>query len=80
MKRRYLKFLNALFLTCLASICYASENEDAIPLIITEPVEIVLLCPEGSKYEGELVPKWVTSDEATYYFYNDSTKETEVGE
>ncbi len=61
---------------------YASENVRTIePLIIQPvPVEVVLLCPEGSQHEGELVPKWVTSDEATEFFCNDSTEETEVGE
>jgi len=80
MNRRDMKLLSALCFTCLANFCYASENEDTIPLVITEPVEIVLLCPDSSQHEGELVPKWVTSDEAIEFFCNDSTEETEVGE
>ena len=75
-----MKSLNVLFFTFLVGICYASENDEDITPIITEPVELVLLCPEGSKFEGELVPKWVTTDEATEFFCNDAIEETEIGE
>jgi len=82
MQKHYMKSLFVLCFTFLASICFASENEKRIePIIIQlEPVEVVLLCPEGSKYEGELVPKWVSTDEATDFFCNDSEDESEVGE
>ena len=73
----------ALCLLCITSFSYASESEGTIPRIIAapaEPLEVVLLCPEGSQHEGELVPNWVTNDEATDYFCNDSTEDTEVGE
>lgn len=66
----------------LTSICYASDSNTRVKPIITKPerVDVVLLCPEGSKFEGELVPKWVTTDEATDYFCNDTYEETEVSE
>jgi hypothetical protein len=66
----------------LASVCHASEDEKRIEALIIqpEPVEVVLLCPEGSKYEGELVPKWVSTDEATEFFCNDTDDETEIAE
>ena len=82
MQRRYTKYLNALCFMLLMPTSYASENVRTIEPLITQPelVEVVLLCPEGSQHEGELVPNWVTTDEATDYFCNDSTEKTEVGE
>ena len=66
----------------VTSFCYASDNDTRIePLVIQlEPVEIVLLCPVGSQHEGELVPKWVTTDEATEFFCNDAAEEIEIAE
>ncbi len=74
--------LSVLCLFLLASICNAAEDGKRIEILIIqpEPVEVVLLCPEGSKYEGELVPKWVSTDEATDYFCNDTSDETEIAE
>lgn len=75
----------ALCLLSVTSISYAADSEGTIPRIITAPaeplaLEVVLLCPEGSQHEGELLPKWVTNDEATDYFCNDSTEEMELSE
>ena len=69
----FIKSVFALGVLCMSSFSYASENEGTIPRIITAPaeplaLEVVLLCPEGSQHEGELVPNWVTNDEATDYF------------
>jgi len=82
MQRRYLKILSVLSFMLLTPFGYASENQKKVePLILQpEPVEVVLFCPEGSKYEGELVPKWVSTDEATDFFCNDSEEETEIAE
>ncbi len=57
--RRVMKLFSALCLTCLTSICFASENNKVIEPIITqpEPVEMVMLCPDDSQHEGELIPK-----------------------
>ena len=73
-----MKSLLVIALTFLVSICNASEQEKVKPLV-AEPVEIVLVCPEGSKHEGEEVPKWVTNEEAIK-FYCDSPEETEIAE
>lgn len=81
--RRLLTPTLALCIFSLTSFAHATESEGTIPRIITapaEPLEVVLLCPEGSQHEGELVPKWVTNDEATDYFCNDSTEEMEISE
>ena len=82
MQKRYMKSIFILCFTFLTSICFASENEKRIETLIIqpEPVEVVLLCPEGSKYEGELVPKWVSTDEATDFFCNETSDETEIAE
>ena len=74
MNSRNMRLLSALCFTFLTSICFASENDQTIePIFIQiEPVEIVMLCPDDSQHEGELIPKWVTSDEATEFFCNDS--------
>ena len=82
MQKRYMKSIFVLCFTFLTSICFASENEKRIETLIIqpEPVEVVLLCPEGSKYEGELVPKWVSTDEATDFFCNETNDETEIAE
>lgn len=82
MNSRTIKLFSTLCFAFLAGASFASEKNKTIAPIITqiEPVEIVVLCPAGSQHEGELVPKWVTSDEATEFFCNDSIKETEIGE
>ena len=82
MQRRYTKYFSALCFMLLTSTSYASENVRTLEPLITQPetVEIVLLCPEGSQHEGELVPKWVTTDEATEFFCNDAIEETEIAE
>jgi len=82
-QRRCIKSLCAISLLCLASQSYSAESEGTIPRIIAapaEPLEVVLLCPEGSQHEGELVPKWVANEEAMEFFCNDAEEETEVGE
>ena len=82
MRKRYMTSLSVLCFIFLASVCHASDNEKRIEPLITqpEPVEVVLLCPEGSKYEGEPVPKWVSTDEATDFFCNETSDETEIAE
>lgn len=82
-QRHFMNPVLALCLLCLTSFSNASESEGTIPRIIAspaEPLEVVLLCPEGSQHEGELAPNWVTNDEATDFFCNDSIEETKVGE
>lgn len=82
MKTSYRNALYTLFFMFLSSLSLASENEETIAPLLTAPaeqLEIVLFCPDGSKYEGELVPKWVTTDEATDFFCND-IEETEIAE
>jgi hypothetical protein len=82
MNKHIIHFVYASSLLILTSLSFASENETRVKPIITklEPVEVVLFCPEGSKFEGELVPKWVTTDEATDYFCNDTYEDSEVAE
>ena len=82
MKKYIIQFVCVSSLFVLTSLCYASENETRVKPIVTkpEPVEVVIFCPEGSKFEGELVPKWVTTDEATDYFCNDTYEDSEVAE
>jgi len=83
-KQKYFaKFISVLCFTCITSFSYASENDETIPRIIpapAEPLDVVLLCPEGSQHEGELVPKWVANDEAMEFFCNDADDVTEVAE
>ena len=64
----------------MAGICYATEKEEVITPVLTEPVEIVLVCPEGSKHEGDELPEWVTTDEAVLFYCNESVSETEIAE
>lgn len=73
----------AFCLAALTSFCYASEIKGTIEPIYAspaEPLEVVLLCPEDSTNRGELVPNWVTTDEAIEYFCNDAEEEMEVAE
>ena len=79
MKGRNMKSLHVIWFTFLIGIGYASEDEEVTP-IIKEPVEIVLVCPEGSKHEGEELPKWVTTKDATEFFCDGSKQETEISE
>lgn len=82
MQIHIIKSVCALYFAAQTSFCYATEDEKDVSQIIMqpEPIEVVLLCPEGSKHEGELVPKWVTTEEATEYFCNDTYEDTEIGE
>ena len=79
MKGNIMKSLNVIWLTFLIGICYASEDTNITP-IIKDPVEIVLVCPEDSKHEGEELPKWVTTNNAIEYFCNEANNETEIAE
>ena len=79
MKGCNMKSLHVIWLTLLVGICYASKDENTTPPI-EDPVEIVLVCPEGSKHEGEELPKWVTTKDATEYFCNGPKTETEIAE
>ena len=74
-----MKSLTVLWFTFLVGICYATEDENITP-IIQDPIEIVLICPEGSKHEGEKVPKWVTNNDAIKFFCDGPQQETEIGE
>ncbi len=74
-----MKSLTIIWLTCLAGFSYAAE-EESIPPIVNEPIEIVLVCPEGSKHQGEEVPAWVTTTAATKFFCNEVSDEIEIGE
>ncbi|MFK7814834.1 MAG: hypothetical protein AB8B92_00710 [Gammaproteobacteria bacterium] len=76
-----MKLLSALCLVFFASTSFASGNNKVVtPIILQpEPVEMVMLCPDNSQHEGELIPKWVTSDEAIEFFCNDS-EEIEIAE
>ncbi len=75
-----MKSIAILIFIFLTSICFASESEEQITPILAEPIEIVLVCPKGSKYEGEELPKWVTTEEAAEFFCNDTVEETEIAE
>ena len=75
-----MKSIAILILSLLACICFASESEEQIKPILTEPVEIVLVCPEGSKHEGEELPEWVTTQEASDFYCNEAVEETEIAE
>ena len=75
-----MKSIAILIITFITSICFASENEEQITPIIAEPIEIVLVCPEGSKHEGDELPAWVTTEEAAEFFCNDTEEETEIAE
>jgi hypothetical protein len=65
----------------MSSISLASDHNNVIAPVLDqpEPIEIVILCPAGSQHEGELIPKWVTNDEAAEFFCNDS-EELELAE
>jgi len=83
MQRRIVRSICVFCFAALSSFCYASENKGTIEPIFTAPaeaLEVVLLCPENSKNSGELVPKWVTTDEAIDYFCNDAESEAEATE
>ncbi len=75
-----MKSITILILSLLACICFATESEEQVKPILPEPVEIVLVCPEGSKHEGEELPKWVTTIEATDFYCNEIIEETEIAE
>ncbi len=74
-----MKSLTIIWLTCLVGTVFADEKQSIQP-IINEPIEIVLVCPEGSKYQGEKVPEWVTTSAATEFFCNEASEETEIAE
>jgi hypothetical protein len=80
MKGLNMKSITILYFTFISLICYASESEDGIAHIITEPVELVLVCPEGSKHEGEELPTWVTTEEATKFYCNELVEDSEIAE
>lgn len=78
---RKMQLLSVLCLLFFSSISFASDNHSVVTPIILQPelVELVMLCPEGSQHEGELIPKWVTNEEAIEFFCNDS-EELEIAE
>ena len=75
-----MKSIAILIITFLSSICFATESEEQISPILAEPIEIVLVCPEGSAHEGEELPQWVTTEEAAEFFCNEATEDTEIAE
>ena len=75
-----MKSITILCFTFLAVVCHASEDVEKITPILTEPVEIVLVCPEGSKHEGDELPHWASTEEAAKFFCNETVEETEIAE
>ncbi len=75
-----MKSITIFFLTLLAGVCYATEDEDDQSPKLTKPVEIVLVCPKGSKHEGDKLPEWVTTKDAEDFYCNESVNETEIAE
>ena len=75
-----MKLIAILALALLTGICCAAEDKDDSTPVLTKPVEIVLVCPKGSKHEGDELPQWVTTEDATNFYCNESVDETEIAE
>ena len=69
-----MKSLRVICFTLLLCTGYASGVEKVEPIIVEpqkiETIEVVTVCPDGSKYAGEKIPGWVVGEESINYFCN----------
>lgn len=82
MKGFKMKFLFVCCTTFMVWISHASEPDEMTTINVNKPVQIVLVCPNGTKHEGEELPQGITNDNAIEYFCDGpkSEMDTEIGE
>ena len=76
-----MKLHNVIWFSFLIGIACASEDDDTT-LLIKDPVEIdiVLVCSEGTKHEGDEIPAWITTQNARDFYCDGPEEETQLGE